>query len=98
MKKVNGKKLNKKVKMTKQLTILTSSLIRDVTYHKVYIINFSVTFNEDLLRLICENISTYMNKVKPLFQVEIGASEKSDDISKILDKKEIIMYLNSSKF
>ena len=86
MKKVNGKKLNKNLKMTKQLTILASSLIRDVIYHKVYIINFSVNFNEDLLRLICENTSKYMNKAKPLFQTEIGASEKSDDISKIQDK------------
>ena len=28
-----------------------------------------------------------MNKVKPLFRVEIGASEKSADIRKIRDKK-----------
>ena len=27
-----------------------------------------------------------MNKVKPFFRVEIGASEKSADISKIRDK------------
>ena len=30
-----------------------------------------------------------MNKVKRFFRVEIGASEKSADISKIKDKKDI---------
>ena len=66
----------------------------DVITHKMtsYIISFilqtlQLPCNEDLLRLICENSSSYMSKVKPFFRVEIGAPEKSADISKIQDKK-----------
>ena len=56
-----------------------------------YVINFilqlfQLPYNEDLLRLICENSSSYM-KVKPFFRVEIGPSEKSADIGKIREKK-----------
>ena len=40
-----------------------------------------------------------MHKVKPHFQVEIGASEKSADIIKILDKNIFFfMYLRPTKF
>ena len=40
-----------------------------------------------------------MNKVKPFFQVEIGASEKSADISKIHDKILFyVRYLRPTKF
>ena len=38
-----------------------------------------------------------MSKVKPFFRVEIDASEKSADISKIRDKK-IAIYLRPTKF
>ena len=34
-----------------------------------------------------------MNKVKPFFRVEIGASEKSADISKIQDKKNFFSHV-----
>ena len=56
-----------------------------------YVINFilqlfQLPYNEDLLRLICENSSSYM-KVTPFFRVEIGPSEKSADIGKIREKK-----------
>ena len=62
-----------------------------------YIINFILeTFqlrnNEDLLRLICEKSSSYRNKVKPFFRVELGTSEKIADISKIPDKKTFLLY------
>ena len=62
-----------------------------------YVINFiSQTFhlpyNEDLLRLICENSSSSMKKVRPFFRVEIGASEKSADVKKYVTKK-IVIYL-----
>ena len=33
-----------------------------------------------------------MNKVKPFFLVEIGATEKSADISKIWDKKKFLSF------
>ena len=33
-----------------------------------------------------------MNKERPFFRVEIGASEKSADVKKICDKK-IVIYL-----
>ena len=48
---------------------------------------FQLPYNEYLPRLICENSSSYMNKLKPLFRLEIEASEKSADISKIEAKK-----------
>ena len=48
---------------------------------------FQLPYNEDLLRLMCENSSFYVNKVKPFFQVEISASKESADISEICDKK-----------
>ena len=64
----------------------------------LYIINFilptfQLPYNEDLLGLICENSSTYMNKVKPFFRVEIGAPEKSADNSKIQDKKIVFCHV-----
>ena len=67
-----------------------------------YIINFilqafQLPYNEDLLRLICESSSSYMNKVKPFFWVEIGPSEKSADISKIRESF-FIMYLRPTTF
>ena len=37
-----------------------------------------------------------MNKVKPFFQVEIGASEKSADISKIEDKNELYYHVSKA--
>ena len=57
-----------------------------------YIINylletFQLHYIEDLLRLIGENSSSYMNKVKSFFLVQKDTSEKSLDISKIRDKK-----------
>ena len=40
-----------------------------------------------------------MNKVEPVFRVEIGAFEKIADISKIPDKKDFfVMYLRPTKF
>ena len=40
-----------------------------------------------------------MNKVKPFFQVDIGASEKSADITKIRDKNFFfVMYPRLTKF
>ena len=56
-----------------------------------YIINFilktfQLPYNEDFLRLICES-SIYINKVNPFFGVEISASKKNDDISKIRNGK-----------
>ena len=40
-----------------------------------------------------------MNKVKPFFRVEIGASEKSADISRIRGKKKFfVIYLRPAKF
>ena len=50
------------------------------------LLTFQLPHNEDLLSLICENSSIYINKVKPFFELEIRASEKSADISKISDK------------
>ena len=46
---------------------------------------FQLPYNEDLLRLIYENSSSYMKKVKPFLLAEIGASEEFADISKISD-------------
>ena len=40
-------------------------------------------YNLDLLRLVCENSSSHISKVKPFFRVEIGVFEKSADTSKI---------------
>ena len=37
-----------------------------------------------------------MNKVKPLFQVEIGMSEKSADISKIEDKNKLCYHVSKA--
>ena len=59
---------------------------------------FQLLYNEDLLSLISENGSSYMMKVKPFFRVEICASEKSADISKIRDKIFFAMYLRLTKF
>ena len=78
----------------------------DVITHQMtsYIIKFILkTFqlpcNEDLLRLICENISSYITKVKQSLRVKIGASEKSTDISKIQGQKNFFfMYLRPIKF
>ena len=39
-----------------------------------------------------------MNKVKALFRVKTGASEKSDGISKIRDKNFFVIYLSPTKF
>ena len=36
--------------------------------------------------------ASYVNKIKQFFQVEIGASEKSADISKIQNKKVFLPY------
>ena len=57
-----------------------------------YVINFisqtfQLPYNEDLLRLIRENSSSSMKKVRPFFRVEIGASEKSADVKKYVTKK-----------
>ena len=85
--KINGEKLVKKVKTDKLRNYC------DVIIHQMAscIINFilekfQLPYNEDLLRLICENSSSYMNKVKPFSRVEVGASEKSAGIDKIRDK------------
>ena len=66
-----------------------------MSYHK----HFSYPIMEDLLRLIRESSSSYMNKAKPYFWVEIGASDKSANICKIRDKKDFFfMYVRSTKF
>ena len=40
-----------------------------------------------------------MNKIKPVFRVEIGTSEKGADITKIREKKKnFVMYLWPIKF
>ena len=48
---------------------------------------FQSSYNEDFLKLICENSWSYMNKVKPFLRVVIDASKKRADISKIREKK-----------
>ena len=49
--------------------------------------------------LTCENSSSYMNKVKLFFRVEIGESQKSADINIIRDKKKIFeMCLRPTNF
>ena len=60
---------------------------------------FQLPYNEDLLRLICENSSSYMNSVKPIFREEIGAPETSVRISKISEKRNFfVIYLRPTKF
>ena len=82
------KKITKKVKNYKKLNIVTLSLIIVTSYIISFILQiFRLPYIEDLLRLICENCSSYKNKVKPFFRVEIGASEKSAGIRKTYDKK-----------
>ena len=65
-----------------------------------YIINFILQifwlpYNKDLLRLICENCSSYKNIVKQFFWVEIGAFEKSTGIRKTYDK--IVCFCHVTK-
>ena len=92
--KVNRKNIDKKVKIDKTINYC------DVITHQMmsYIINFilqtfHLPYNEDLLRLECENSSSYINEVKPLFRVEIGASEEKGDISKIREKNFLICHV-----
>ena len=77
--------------MTKQWNIVTSSLISgrhisSILYYK--------HFNNPIIK-----ICSYMNKVKPFFQVEIGVSDKSADMNKRQDKKFFfVMNLKPTKF
>ena len=87
MTKVNGKKIDQKGKKWQSNELLWRHHSLD---DKFYIINILVTYNEDLVRLLCENSSSYMNKVKPFLVVETGAFEKSADISKIGNKKKFL--------
>ena len=80
------KKLTKNVKNDKTMDYCDVSRHVSSILHYTYILkSFQLPYNEDLLILICENSSSYMNKVKPFLGVEIAASEKSADISKICD-------------
>ena len=83
--------------MTKNGLLWCHLSLNDVIYHQFYIINILVNLWWSFLRLICENSSSYTNEctniVKPFFRVEICASEKKADISKIRDKKNFfVMY------
>ena len=60
---------------------------------------FQSPYNGDFLKLICENNSSYMNKIKPFLRVLIDASEERADISKISEKKYFfVMYPRLTKF
>ena len=60
---------------------------------------FQSPYNGDFLKLICENNSSYMNKIKPFLRVLIDASEERADISKIGEKKYFfVMYPRLTKF
>ena len=54
----------------------------------VILSTFQLPYNEDSLQLIQLQLQLH-EQIRPFFRVEIGASEKSTDISKIRDKKKL---------